>query len=679
MGRRVSSTVEQRADQPVSGRGEEPDVPGEVMPFAELHEQHAWHEEVEREQVEVPQRQRPRELEEERNGQHQRPVEPGRRARQLKVEKDRHFVPSKAPAIVVLTTPARASFRLALDARFAGRLRFRPYDPHNRRSRRHGPPRLAVPRIRCSRSTPELRRLLRRFAIVHCDEPLVNPRAAIHALTPPVIVERGATFTIALRVQNLGREAWTSQGQCPVQLRAKWRTSRKQPTDRRDFLIGLPRAILPGDTLDIPASLAAPDAVGQFLLEVAPGAGRRPSVRHSSTASRPGSTCRSSPPPSRRSTTTRSTPPRTSTQDYWTVVGPPTQEEFHRLSAVKLGQLREQGLTPDSHVLDVGCGTGQLTAALHDYLSDSGLYFGTDVGPEAIEFCKEQYPRRNFHFAVNDFTNLPVAPHRFDIACFFSVFTHTYPDETVLLLAETARVLKPNGHHPRRRVHLAADRSLCRQPRGRRSQPRALPAARRSGRAERPRSSPRGTGRSTPAARCCASRNADLHTKCQMRILLTNDDGIYAPGLRALRKELQTLGEVIVVAPATEQSAAGHSVTLLTPLLINEVFEDGDVPRLGRRGPAGRLRQARPARTAARAAGPDRQRPERRVERGDQRALLRHRRRRHRGGLLPPHGHRLLARIRQEDLRLPDGGAVRPAGGRADPGAEAGRRAASST
>lgn len=59
-----------------------------------------------------------------------------------------------------------------------------------------------------------------------------------------------------------------------------------------------------------------------------------------------------------------------------------------------------------------------------------------------------------------------------------------------------------------------------------------------------------------------------------MRILLTNDDGIYAPGLRALRKELLELGQVTVVAPATEQSAAGHSVTLLTPLLVNEVFED---------------------------------------------------------------------------------------------------------
>jgi 5'-nucleotidase len=59
-----------------------------------------------------------------------------------------------------------------------------------------------------------------------------------------------------------------------------------------------------------------------------------------------------------------------------------------------------------------------------------------------------------------------------------------------------------------------------------------------------------------------------------MRILLTNDDGIYAPGLRALRGELLKIGQVTVVAPATEQSAAGHSVTLLTPLLVNEVFED---------------------------------------------------------------------------------------------------------
>jgi 5'-nucleotidase len=59
-----------------------------------------------------------------------------------------------------------------------------------------------------------------------------------------------------------------------------------------------------------------------------------------------------------------------------------------------------------------------------------------------------------------------------------------------------------------------------------------------------------------------------------VRILLTNDDGIHAPGLRALRQELQKLGEVIVVAPATEQSAVGHSITLSTPLIVQQVFDD---------------------------------------------------------------------------------------------------------
>jgi len=63
-----------------------------------------------------------------------------------------------------------------------------------------------------------------------------------------------------------------------------------------------------------------------------------------------------------------------------------------------------------------------------------------------------------------------------------------------------------------------------------------------------------------------------------MRILLTNDDGVYAPGLRALRKELQKLGTVTVVAPASEQSAVGHSITILTPLLVQAVVDDDNRP-----------------------------------------------------------------------------------------------------
>jgi 5'-nucleotidase len=61
-----------------------------------------------------------------------------------------------------------------------------------------------------------------------------------------------------------------------------------------------------------------------------------------------------------------------------------------------------------------------------------------------------------------------------------------------------------------------------------------------------------------------------------MQILLTNDDGVFAPGLRALRKELSRLGEVTVVAPALEQSGVAHTITLLTPLIVKQVDnEDG--------------------------------------------------------------------------------------------------------
>src|SRR5689334_23895806 len=58
-----------------------------------------------------------------------------------------------------------------------------------------------------------------------------------------------------------------------------------------------------------------------------------------------------------------------------------------------------------------------------------------------------------------------------------------------------------------------------------------------------------------------------------MQILLTNDDGIYAPGLQALERELRLIGNVNVVAPATEQSGVGHSITYLTPLIAKEVFD----------------------------------------------------------------------------------------------------------
>ena len=56
-----------------------------------------------------------------------------------------------------------------------------------------------------------------------------------------------------------------------------------------------------------------------------------------------------------------------------------------------------------------------------------------------------------------------------------------------------------------------------------------------------------------------------------MRILLTNDDGIHAPGIVSLHTAIEGLGERWTAAPLTVQSAAGHGITYTDPLMVEPV------------------------------------------------------------------------------------------------------------
>ncbi|MGC1107769.1 MAG: 5'/3'-nucleotidase SurE, partial [Candidatus Acidiferrales bacterium] len=56
-------------------------------------------------------------------------------------------------------------------------------------------------------------------------------------------------------------------------------------------------------------------------------------------------------------------------------------------------------------------------------------------------------------------------------------------------------------------------------------------------------------------------------------ILVTNDDGIAAPGLRALAKSLASIGTVTIVAPSHERSAAAQSLTLRQPIFCEQIAE----------------------------------------------------------------------------------------------------------
>lgn len=56
-------------------------------------------------------------------------------------------------------------------------------------------------------------------------------------------------------------------------------------------------------------------------------------------------------------------------------------------------------------------------------------------------------------------------------------------------------------------------------------------------------------------------------------ILITNDDGITAPGIRNLIEVMQEIGDIVVVAPDKPQSATGHSITINNTLYLNEVSD----------------------------------------------------------------------------------------------------------
>ena len=61
-----------------------------------------------------------------------------------------------------------------------------------------------------------------------------------------------------------------------------------------------------------------------------------------------------------------------------------------------------------------------------------------------------------------------------------------------------------------------------------------------------------------------------------MKIIVTNDDGIYSPGILELKKAMESLGSVTLVAPDVQKSGVGHSITFSHPLRVRDVYSNGD-------------------------------------------------------------------------------------------------------
>jgi 5'-nucleotidase len=79
----------------------------------------------------------------------------------------------------------------------------------------------------------------------------------------------------------------------------------------------------------------------------------------------------------------------------------------------------------------------------------------------------------------------------------------------------------------------------------------------------------------------CALAPAGARQAPPYRILVTNDDGVRAPGIAAVAQILQAIGNVTVVAPAVNQSGKGHSITIAEPIFREELTLPNGLKAIG--------------------------------------------------------------------------------------------------
>ena len=85
----------------------------------------------------------------------------------------------------------------------------------------------------------------------------------------------------------------------------------------------------------------------------------------------------------------------------------------------------------------------------------------------------------------------------------------------------------------------------------------------------------------TAIAAVCLLAVAAAQSTRSYRILISNDDGVRAPGLPVLAEALKPIGEVIIVAPAEDQSGVSQSLTAALPIARTDIVLAGGLPAIG--------------------------------------------------------------------------------------------------
>src|SRR5258708_3155310 len=118
--------------------------------------------------------------------------------------------------------------------------------------------------------------------------------------------------------------------------------------------------------------------------------------------------------------------------------------EFEAIGKLEIALLRQFGLGDEpALVVDVGCGSGRLALQLAPYPQYS--YVGMDIVADLILYAHRLIRRSDWVFIETQGTKIRCVDGAADFVCFFSVFTHLFPQDIYRYLQEAKRVLKPGG------------------------------------------------------------------------------------------------------------------------------------------------------------------------------------------------------------------------------------------
>lgn len=119
------------------------------------------------------------------------------------------------------------------------------------------------------------------------------------------------------------------------------------------------------------------------------------------------------------------------------------RQDLQELSGKLARGIEELGVRPDERILDVGCGTGNLTRALLERLSPEGRITAIDIAPRMIAAARRKIRDPRVEWRVADVRDLALPDSSFDRVICFSAWPHI--DDREAAAAEILRVLKPGG------------------------------------------------------------------------------------------------------------------------------------------------------------------------------------------------------------------------------------------